>query len=314
MVINGYGSYGAYTPTRSLRQSDATSGSGSSCASNPNCGCANCRGGGIARDASLGSGITTAPGFRSLDSSGLYPYGFNPVNKDAATPGLNKDSAGGATMQQLLGLFAQLFQAILAMGNGGQQAGGQSPGNQSPTAGGINPGRGALPVTSGGQARGISPGSQVGNAAARANVNDIRGVNDPNLARSLQAISRDPEGGVLLAEAARRGVSIQVGNTGGPNINGFFDPNTNRIVVGDGRNIKTIAHELVHAVTEGDGNSKDEEGSAEVIGRRIESRITGRPLENPRSTFVEKQLLYPELGQSNGVGRSLGRLGISVFA
>jgi hypothetical protein len=217
-------------------------------------------------------------------------------------------------MQQLLGLFAQLFQAILAMGNGGQQAGGQSPGNQSPTAGGINPGRGALPVTSGGQARGISPGSQVGNAAARANVNDIRGVNDPNLARSLQAISRDPEGGVLLAEAARRGVSIQVGNTGGPNINGFFDPNTNRIVVGDGRNIKTIAHELVHAVTEGDGNSKDEEGSAEVIGRRIESRITGRPLENPRSTFVEKQLLYPELGQSNGVGRSLGRLGISVFA
>lgn len=152
----------------------------------------------------------------------------------------------------------------------------------------------------------------------QASANDGEAINsrgNAQLQNSLDKIENDPVGSVLLAKARENGVKIRVGDTGGSNILGLFNPNTNEIVVRDPNNIKTIVHELGHAATPQDGNSQEEEGIVEAIGRDVVSRIeTGRSLSNNELQQIanQKRTLYRELNRSNDIKNSLANLGISV--
>jgi hypothetical protein len=132
------------------------------------------------------------------------------------------------------------------------------------------------------------------------------------LQQSLQAIASDPEGRILLSKAQERGVKIQAGETGAPNVLGKFETGSNTITVKDPSNVKTLVHELVHATTPEDGNSQKEEGLANVIGNRVESRLKGTAPENPNQIINQTIPLYPDLQGSNNIINSLSKLGITA--
>ncbi len=89
-----------------------------------------------------------------------------------------------------------------------------------------------------------------------------------------------------------------------------------RIVVKDPTNIKTITHELVHAVSTGDGDSKEEEGIADVIGSRVANRNGGTAVGgltgSEQQIYLNKQQYYPTLKQTNDIRNSLAAVGISA--
>lgn len=205
---------------------------------------------------------------------------------------------------QVLQLMLTLLSSLVGGGGGIGISGG---------AGGIgcascgSPGCPGCAVPLGAQVQPSQPVLTQAQPTARA---QIRGVNDAQLQRNLDLIKSDPEGRRLIEEAERLGISVAIGNTGDRNVLGQFDPRNNTILVQDANNIKTIVHELVHATTEGDGNSQQEEGLANVVGRRIESRLTGRPLEDPQRTFANTIPNYPQLRANNNIVASLQALGI----
>jgi len=164
------------------------------------------------------------------------------------------------------------------------------------------------------------------------------------LNQSLAGIAADPDGSVLLNRAKQLGVSIEVGDPaaaagakdvmvkgdgltenlsvakdGTIIVNGvtLSDANGNiRVVVRDPSNIKTIAHELVHAVSAGDGNSKQEEGIADVIGSRVANRLGGTAVGgltgSDAQIYVNKQQYYPNLPTTNNIRQTIAGLGLSV--
>ncbi len=221
--------------------------------------------------------------------------------------GLTPPQDGGQQMMQMMMQMMQMMmQLVMSMlGQSGPQGSqaqlSQAPSGQANLAG---VGGGGIPNLS------TSPVAQF-NTTPIANPG-ANAENDPELQQSLAAIAQDPEGRTLLAEAQRQGVSISVGDTGGNNILGLFQQNGNQkqIIVGDGANVKTIVHELVHASTSEDGDSQHEEGLANVIGDRIASRVLGRQAANPNQIYNNTLPLYQGLGRFNGIEESLGRLGI----
>ncbi len=142
---------------------------------------------------------------------------------------------------------------------------------------------------------------------------------------TLSKIAQDPDGAKLLQAALAKGYKIQVGDPSqagaqdaGPkdadSINGVTIPSSKTIIISpNAPNFdKTVVHELVHAATEGDGNSQTEEGMADVIGFRVASRIDG--VAEPGSEqqiFMNKIASYPNLNTSNDIINSLSRLGIA---
>lgn len=143
------------------------------------------------------------------------------------------------------------------------------------------------------------------------------------LERSLAAIAEDPDGARLLEAARQNGVTIRVGSpSNDPNVRGVFTGD--EIIVRDPRNIKTIVHELVHAATPHDGNSKEEEGIAEVVGTRVTRRIAeeeglsatslGAPEGSDQHIYTSKQEVdgYRHLTQRNEVRGSLNRIGVEA--
>lgn len=110
-------------------------------------------------------------------------------------------------------------------------------------------------------------------------------------------------------------------NNGNVIVNGVTLSNSQngqiRVVVRDPSNIKTIVHELVHAVSTGDGNSKAEEGIADVVGSRVANRLGGAAVGglsgDDETIFVNKQKLYPGLDNNNAIRQTLAALGINVI-
>lgn len=181
-----------------------------------------------------------------------------------------------------------------------------------------------------------APGPQA-NAGAQDGDNPLRA--------SLNKIESDPEGAKLIQAARAKGVFIEVGdpsqargtfdiNAGGPQcscalcgsqqtaadgtttLSGVTISDSNgksKITVSDPNNLKTIVHELVHAVSAGDDNSKDEEGIAEVIGTRVAGRL-GAPVQggSEQQIFQNKQQFYPTLNQSNNIRQTLAGLGLNI--
>ena len=155
-------------------------------------------------------------------------------------------------------------------------------------------------------------------------VDDVNGLisednaqDNADLQNSLSAIAADEEGQILLQQAEARGVKIQVGNLP-PNVNGQFDPNTNTITVKDPNNIKTLAHELVHAATPENGNSLAEEGAADEVGYRIAERIAGRDLDgrnDQQANFAKRELYTLRTAggqQNNNIAGVLSSMGIRL--
>lgn len=210
----------------------------------------------------------------------------------AITPPSVQNDAANTQLEELLKL---LISALLGQNTGAPQA----------DRGNVNAG---MP--------GVSGIQQLSRSAGQADDGEaINSQGNGSLQDSLDKIENDPVGSTLLAKARENGVSIRVGDTGGANINGFFNPNTNEIVVKDPSNIKTIVHELGHAATPHDGNSQEEEGVVEAIGRDVVSRIeTGRSLSNQQLQQIanDKRTLYRDLGSNNGIKQSLAELGIAV--
>ncbi|MDX2085433.1 MAG: hypothetical protein SFZ03_08605 [Candidatus Melainabacteria bacterium] len=135
------------------------------------------------------------------------------------------------------------------------------------------------------------------------------------LQQSLELLYRNsPTSRALMDVAAANGVRIRVDTTGNRNILGFYDPNTNEIVVGNPQNLSTIVHELTHAVTRNNGNSLTEEGLADVIGEIGAAEARGIPLSQIQSrlpqTFLRDLPLYlrQNLRNDNGQLNALNQI------
>lgn len=220
--------------------------------------------------------------------------------------------------------------------------------NSPAVAGGLNAGGGLTQAFGGlGQMLGLMANSFLNPRPAGGAAGNIPGISVPGtggpdqqarLDQSLAKISQDPEGSALLQQALANGYTIEVGD---PNIPGLFDqngahdasicqscqaaldtggqingvtiPNQKKIIINPNAPEfdKTLVHELVHASTEGDGNSRQEEGLADVVGYHVSSRINGTQLPgSDAQIFNNKIQNYPELQATNGIANSLANLGI----
>ncbi len=166
------------------------------------------------------------------------------------------------------------------------------------------------------------------------------------LKQSLLQIGSDPDGRKLLEDNLARGNTFAVGNPESA-INGQADAvvkcncpihqaqadnsvqrdvlgvtlskganSPAQIIVGDPNNIKTLAHEMVHGATTGDGNSLAEESTANIIGKRVAERLgaayTGANATNISGIINETLPNYfgSGLESDNGIYTSLLNLGI----
>jgi len=149
---------------------------------------------------------------------------------------------------------------------------------------------------------------------------------------TLAKVANDPEGSVLLQKAIAKGYTIEVGDPNaagaaqadldeeadaGGQVNGITLPDKKKIVINPNAPDfdKTVVHELVHAATDGDGNSQQEEGFADVIGFRVYNRIDGVALPgSEQSIFNTKIQSYPNLQATNGILDTLAQLGLKGFS
>jgi hypothetical protein len=178
------------------------------------------------------------------------------------------------------------------------------------------------------------PSSGLNNPAVNVTSGDFQ--QKLRLDNTLAAISQDPEGSRLLAAAIEKGYTLEVGDPsavlggsfdansvtctqcmtaldGGRQINGVAVPSQKRIVINPNAPDfeKTVVHELVHAASDGDGNSQQEEGIADVVGFRVASRITGEVQPgSAQSIYLNKMTNYPDLNFSNSIRNTLASLGI----
>jgi hypothetical protein len=118
-----------------------------------------------------------------------------------------------------------------------------------------------------------------------------------------------------------KGYSFEVGDPSAAGdhdeVNGITLPDQKKIIVNPNAPnfLKTLVHELVHAATDQDGDSKDEEGKADVIGFRVASRILGQTEPNEQATYQNKVTnpAYAGLVGNNNVDQSLSALGLTAF-
>ncbi|HEX8700005.1 MAG TPA: hypothetical protein VF815_14270, partial [Myxococcaceae bacterium] len=142
-------------------------------------------------------------------------------------------------------------------------------------------------------------------------------VSDPKLRQALEAIASHPDGAKLIAAAKANGLTSISHN---PGLNPDGGSGTEGLAIYGGGNarieianpnspnlIHTLAHELGHAATTGDGNSQLEEQTVDALGERIHRDLTGQ-----NSSFNLNLGAYSNLAQDNGVLNSLRGLGIRV--
>jgi hypothetical protein len=130
--------------------------------------------------------------------------------------------------------------------------------------------------------------------------------------QAMNTLKKSPTGQKLLAEAQKRGVKIQFAENNGDRVNGQYNPNNNTITV-EKNNIETmvetLAHELVHAVTPENGNSKNEEFMAFKIGEQV-AEEAGVNFNKHHDDFWKNHVAssYGNLKQDNGIMAALGNL------
>lgn len=142
---------------------------------------------------------------------------------------------------------------------------------------------------------------------------------------TLAKVAQDPDGAKLLKAAEANGYTIEVGDPtkGGSqehdadSVNGVTLPDQKKIIISPNAPDfnKTVVHELLHAATPTDGNSKTEEGMADVIGYRVSSRMDGTQMPNTEQQIFNTKAnssSYSGLQGDNGIINSLNKLGISA--
>ena len=133
-------------------------------------------------------------------------------------------------------------------------------------------------------------------------------ADDPRLQDALQRIAQDPEGAKLVQAAEAQGLKVQVGNLPpgvmGQHENGVITISPNALK-NDSDLIHTMAHELGHAATRGDGDSIAEEKAVDELGQRIQQRVA------PGGTYQLDVGAYHGLSQDNGIKNSLAQIGIN---
>jgi len=142
-------------------------------------------------------------------------------------------------------------------------------------------------------------------------------ISDPALRQALEQIASHPDGAKLIAAAKANGLTSITAN---PGLNPDGGAGTEGLAIYGGGNtrieianpnsanlIQTLAHELGHAATTGDGNSQLEEQTIHELGERIQRDLTGQA-----SSFHLDLGSYSNLAQDNGVLNSLRGLGIRV--
>lgn len=238
--------------------------------------------------------------------------GTNPLSRPANTGNAGSaltdvafDTAGGGiggAVQDTISMISLLLQQILG---GGNPAGGGAP---------------APSFDKGGATR--NTGSTGGSADLSNTTNDPE--QSARLDDVLAKVAQDPEGAKLLEEAQKKGYTIEVGDPAaaiggadaGQQINGVAMTGSEKkiIISPDAPDFeKTVVHELVHAATDEDGNSQQEEGIADVIGYRVANRITGKAQPgDTQSIYENKMVHYRDLEQRNDVRNSLASLGIDA--
>ena len=214
-------------------------------------------------------------------------------------------------MTMMLSLMTQLFQGGGMSTFAAQDNGTFDPNAQAP---------GDFIIPEGLSSAAPQPGNPSQNYGGSGNSSaDSGGRLDTILAK----VAQDSEGAILLNAAKANGYSIEVGDpskysTGqgdADSIYGVTVPDQKKIVISPNAPDfdKTVIHELVHAATQGDGDSKTEEGMADVIGYRIASRVDGTQAPgSERQIFQSKIANYPSLGNDNSIIQDLNALGIQA--
>ncbi len=285
------------------------------------------------------AGIAGTPGLLNAPTNSA----LNP-NSPGGASGLGDSGMGGALMQilsMLTSILSMLLPGLMQqMGGQGQPAndiGGYDPNNTAPVANGPQ-----APTSLSNEAPTAPPPPKPANTPKDAdNVagksNNI--TSDPaqkqRLDNTLAKIARDPEGNKLLKSAEANGYTIEVGDPSqaagahdhsdghshdsaldaGKQINGITDPNQKKIIINPNAPDfdKTVVHELVHAATDGDGNSQTEEGMSDVVAYRVSSRMNGKAAPgSEQQIFNNKIKAYPNLKGNNDIQNSLNQLGISA--
>jgi hypothetical protein len=256
-----------------------------------------------------------------------------PPNQGLAGAAGGSDSK--AALTQILSMLATILTALIAQMQGGQPSFDQERAKSAKSAkrAGISGGGGGVASPAGlGNSGGLTPtgtapasAGQLATSAQQTNMTQ-NPAQKQRLDTTLSKVAKDPDGAKLLQAALAKGYTIEVGDPtqagsqdAGPkdadSVNGVTIPDQKKIIINpNAPNFdKTVVHELVHAATEVDGNSKTEEGMADVIGFRVSSRMNG--IAEPGSEqqiFQNKIASYPDLNNSNDILNSLSRLGIQA--
>ena len=143
-------------------------------------------------------------------------------------------------------------------------------------------------------------------------------TNSPQIAAALQKIAADPVGAKLLSAAKANGLTTITANpslnpSGGAGLQGQTVTGADgkpQIQVANANSadlIHTLAHELGHAATTSDGDSKAEEMLVDKLGSEIQQRITGQA--DPSQLDMSA---YSNLADDNGIANDLAKLGIAA--
>lgn len=132
----------------------------------------------------------------------------------------------------------------------------------------------------------------------------------------LATLQKSATGRKLLEEAAKRGVKIEFKADNGDSTMGQYNPNNNTITVESGnmeKMVETLGHELLHATTNENGNSMQEEKMAFVIGEQIAEEAGVNNVKHDEAFWGNHvNNAYKGLQNDNGIMNAMNALGVAA--
>lgn len=150
---------------------------------------------------------------------------------------------------------------------------------------------------------------------------------DPNapqygeVKKALEGVANDPDGNKLLKNAVDKGLNIKLDELDGAiayNSGDTIGLGQAAFDQGTGYLVEVLGHELSHRVSEGDGDTKNEEAIGSTLGRRIRARYEGNPMTPEQEAADYKKGVesarenpaYKDLPENTDIFDSLSDLGI----